>query len=390
MNVARGLALRGHAIDFLVEETEGWLLDHLMAAGKAVRIIDLRANSDVPLSHRVYQAGAFAIALLTTPSKRFRSGANWIRPLIRMIMKDDPAIWALTRYIRQNRPDAVISFLNYPNISLLLAAQLCRARSRIVVSVRNTISAAAEASDSSWVGSVPLLMRRFFRLADAVVAPSKGVADDVARITGLPEDRIRVIYNPVFRPEIADLAAQPAEHPWLANGNLPVILGVGKLKPQKDFETLLRAFKRIRTARAARLIILGEGGERAALLALAQTLGIGDDVDLPGYVQNPYPYFARASVFVLTSRWEGLPNVLIEAMACGCPVVSTDCPSGPDEILAGGTLGKLVPVGAEEALAAAVEATLRKPPSKASLIEQAQRFSSDRAIAQYEAVLAGN
>jgi glycosyltransferase involved in cell wall biosynthesis len=166
------------------------------------------------------------------------------------------------------------------------------------------------------------------------------------------------------------------------------VLGAGKLKPQKDFPTLLKAFARVRRERPARLIILGTGSEEAELRVLASALGVSDSVDFPGYVHNPFAFYRRASVFVLSSVWEGLPTVLIEAMACGCPVVSTDCPSGPREILDGGRFGSLVPVGAADAMADAILATMSEPPSRTRLIERAKQFSLQQAVTGYEAVMA--
>jgi len=166
-------------------------------------------------------------------------------------------------------------------------------------------------------------------------------------------------------------------------------LGVGRLDPQKDFPTLIRAFARVRAQRPARLIVLGaEGHERhskyvAELKALPARLGIADDVDLPGFRHNPFAFMSRAAVFVLSSIYEGLGNVLIEALACGTPVVSTDCPSGPAEILEGGRFGALVPVGDDAAMAAAIAATLDRPPAAATLRERARMFSVERAVDRY-------
>jgi glycosyltransferase involved in cell wall biosynthesis len=169
-----------------------------------------------------------------------------------------------------------------------------------------------------------------------------------------------------------------------------VVLGAGRLHPQKDFPTLLRAFARVRAQRPARLVVLGSGkraARRAALLALAGRLGVGADVDLPGFAENPYAYMARAAVFALSSAWEGLPTALIEAMACGCPVVSTDCPSGPAEILEGGRYGELVPVGDDAALAAALLRALDAPPARAALRARAAQFSLEAAVERYLPVL---
>jgi glycosyltransferase involved in cell wall biosynthesis len=161
------------------------------------------------------------------------------------------------------------------------------------------------------------------------------------------------------------------------------------MKPQKDFATLLKAFARLRRTRPAKLIILGDGEGKEDLEALAETLGIRTDVDFPGYVANPYVYFRQASVFVLSSAWEGLPNVLIEAMACGCPVVSTDCPSGPSEILDGGRFGRLVPVGDDAAMAQAIEATLDQGDAPAAPGEHARRFNFDSVVERYDRLLSG-
>jgi glycosyltransferase involved in cell wall biosynthesis len=231
------------------------------------------------------------------------------------------------------------------------------------------------------------LAGRFYPWADAIIAVSDGVADDVARVTSLPRESITTIHNPVVTPELQEKMRAPLDHPWFAPGNPPVLLAVGRLVDQKDFPTLLKAFARVRAVRKARLIILGEGKERPELEALTGKLGVASDVDLPGFVLNPFPYMIRASALVLSSAWEGLPGVLIEAMACGCPVVSTDCPSGPAEILNGGAYGPLVPVGDDAALAKAILSVLEAPPDSERLRAQAALFSVDRATDQYLQVL---
>jgi glycosyltransferase involved in cell wall biosynthesis len=205
---------------------------------------------------------------------------------------------------------------------------------------------------------MPQLIRRFYPWANSIVAVSKGVADDLAQTAGLPRERIQVIYNPVVTPELREKAQTPLDHPWFKPGQPPVLLAVGRMSPQKDFPTLIRAFARVRQTRPAKLLILGEGKERPGLETLVRQLGLGQDVSLPGFVTNPYPYMARTSLFVLSSRWEGLPGVLIEALYCGAPIIATDCPSGPTEILADGRYGQLVPVGDVTALARAIETTL--------------------------------
>ncbi len=388
INIARGLASRGHHVDFLVEESGAWLGRELSAEHPNIIVVNLRAGRH-NVADRLLQARAFAAHLLSAPRAMLAGGDPCVGPVAALLFKDAPPLAAIRRYLHKAKPRAVLSFLNYPNTVLLLAASLHRGDTRFIVSVRNHMSVAAALNESARVRSVPRLMRRLFGRADVVVTPSQGVADDVAAITGICRDRITVIYNPVFRPELATMAEAPVNHPWLVDGNEPVIVGAGKFKPQKDFPTLLRAFAKVRAERPARLIVLGQGEGEKALREMSRTLGIAADVDFPGHVANPFAYYRRASVFVLSSVWEGLPNALIEAMACGCPVVSTDCPSGPSEILDGGRFGALVPVGEAETMAKAILATLGSTPSRTQLIERAREFSLDRAVQHFETVMAG-
>jgi glycosyltransferase involved in cell wall biosynthesis len=199
-----------------------------------------------------------------------------------------------------------------------------------------------------------------------------------------------VIRNPVITPDLARAAAEPCPHPWVAEPSPargPVIVGAGRFQRQKDFPTLIRAFARLRLERPCRLLLLGEGGWRDRLVALIQDLGLGAEVDLPGFQPNLYPFLARADLFVLSSAWEGSPNVLTEAMALGTPVVSTDCPSGPREILEGGRFGPLVPVGDTDALAAAMARTLDSPLPAQTLIEAVAEYRQEISAARYLAVL---
>ncbi|MGQ9831122.1 MAG: glycosyltransferase [Thermochromatium sp.] len=200
-----------------------------------------------------------------------------------------------------------------------------------------------------------------YRRADGIIAVSHGVAADVAAISDLPRERIRVVRNPTLTPELEEYARAPLDHPWFAPGEPPVIMGIGGLRLQKDFATLIRAFARLYRQRPCRLLILGQGRQRERLQRLAERLGVGGAVDLHGFDPNPYRFLVRARLFVLSSRWEGSPNVLTESLALGVPVVATDCRSGPREILQDGRYGPLVPVGDSEALAQAMEQTLCRP-----------------------------
>jgi glycosyltransferase involved in cell wall biosynthesis len=234
---------------------------------------------------------------------------------------------------------------------------------------------------------MPKLMRWSYPRADAVTAISVGVAEDLARVTGLQDERIRIIYNPVVTSELQERAAEGVDDTWLGPDQPPVILGVGRLVKQKDFSTLLRAFALARKRIKVRLIIIGEGEQRNALKDLGRELGVEEEVRLPGFVTNPYAYMARSAVFALSSKWEGLGMALIEAMACGTPVVSTDCPSGPREILEKGRWGRLVPVGSVESLAQAIVETVEDPGCDPQ--RRAAYFSVQAAVDQYLQLLYG-
>ncbi len=220
-----------------------------------------------------------------------------------------------------------------------------------------------------------------------MVAVSNGVADDLARVARVPRDRIQVIYNPVITPELLARAQAPLDHPWFQPSEPPVVLSVGRLSIEKDQATLLRAFAQVRRRQPARLLILGEGKERASLEAMADSLGIKGDLALPGFVENPLPYMKRSAVFALSSTFEAFGLVLVEALAVGAPVVATDCQSGPREILEDEKHGRLVPVGNEQVLAEAILESFkerRRPPHPDSL----KRFELSTALDSYLRLLA--
>lgn len=353
INLSHALAERGHRVDLLAIRPHGPLYSQLSAR---VRLVPLGG---------------------------WRTGLPWIaRKRRRQIMA---ALPALLSYLRRERPDVLVSADHWVNFCAILGCMLTRGPTRVAVSQRMHLSRHAK--------NKPFLRRLVSRLyphANAIVAVSNGVADDLASTTGLNHQNITTIYNPVVTPELKEYARIPLKHPWFAPGAPPLVLAVGRLTLQKDFASLLRAFARVRMVRPARLMILGDGSRRQDLNILAERLGVVDDVALPGFVANPYAYMARASVFALSSAWEGFGNVLVEALACGCPVVSTDCPSGPAEILDHGVYGRLVPVGDDAALAAAILATLDAPPDARRLQARAANFSVERAVDRYSELLLGN
>ncbi len=293
----------------------------------------------------------------------------------------------LARWLRVVRPDALLSTLSQPNLCAIVARRLAGVATRIVVREANTPSSEFGSAYLLKDRIVPALIAQLYRHADAVVAVSEGVRRDLLRLTRLPSERIVRIYNPVITEALQQACNAPLEHSWFERGAPPVVLAVGRLTPQKDFPTLIRAFAQVYHQHMARLLILGEGEQRSELEQLVKQLGLSEAVHLPGFEPNPFRYMRRAAVFVLSSRYEGLPNALIQAMACGCPVVATDCPSGPREILDGGKYGALVPVGDVDALAEAILAALQGkiPPAPPTWLHQ---FDESYIAEQYLRVLA--
>ncbi len=339
--LAREIASRGYAVDLLLAQAEG---PHLAEVDEAVRVVDLKASR----------------VLTSLP--------------------------ALVRYLRQERPQALLSMMVHTNIVALWACRLACVSTRAIVSERVSLSWRNEYSRSKRDRLWPWLITRFYPWADGIVAVSNGVAGDLIQVAGIPREHIRTIYNPIVRPELREKARAPLDHPWFKPGQPPVVLAAGRFTAQKGFPTLIQAFACVRQVLPARLLILGEGEQRLALETLIRQLGLEKDVSLPGFEANPYPYMARASVFVLSSRWEGLPGVLIEALACGTPLIATDCPSGPREVLRDGQYGQLVPVGDIAALAQAIELALggKLPPPPE---ESWRPFELETVVNQYMNVL---
>lgn len=293
------------------------------------------------------------------------------------------SIVALARYLRRERPDALISALPHVNVGALLAATLARTATRVIVTEHSMISRTAEVETARTVRLSHRMVPWLYPRATGIVTVSDGVADDVARFCGIARSRIDVIYNGIITDDLYRRAEEPCHHPWLAAGQPPVVLAAGRLVAVKNYSLLVRAFARLRAERPARLLILGDGDERNQLRALADDLGVGADVGLEGFVANPFPFMKRASVFAQSSHWEGLPTVLIEALACGTRVVATDCPGGTREILENGTLGDLVPVDDPAALAAGMQRAIDRAGPAVEFTRKARQFSLERAVEAY-------
>ena len=304
---------------------------------------------------------------------------------VRVVDLDSPsvasAIPSMVRYLRSETPAAILTALTHMNVAVTAARWLSGSKARLVLSERNQISLKA-ADVRPWRQRLVYAGVRFaYPLADAVTAVSKGVANDVLAFARVKPQKVQVIYNPAFGDDLIARSQEPLDHPWFADGQPPVVLAVGRLHHQKGFDILLEAFSAVVTQKPCRLIILGEGERREALERQAHELGITEYVQFPGFVKNPYAYMHRAALFVLSSRWEGLPGALIEAMACGCAVVATDCPSGPAEIIEDRTQGSIVPVEDSKALAAAMLDALSTPRGRG--VERARRFNTAAAVDAY-------
>lgn len=339
--LANELAARGYAVDLVAASAKGPYRSELSAD---VRLVDLKAG-------RVFAS-----------------------------------LPKLVRYLRTVKPQSMLSALGHANVVAVLARLVARVETRIVVSQHNNLSQSRTRRKSFSGHVVQRLLRWAYTNADSVVAVSQGVADDLASTLNFQRSKVEVVYNPVVTAGLFKRAAEKVEHSWLRNGEPPVILGVGRLTEPKDFATLIKAFKKVRENRPCRLVILGEGELRNELEALVRDLHIESDVMLPGFVENPFSWMRQCGVFVLSSATEGLPTVLIEALASGAKVVSTDCPSGPREILESGKWGVLTPVGDVQELAKAIQEQLDRP-EKQFFVQRVEAFSAQCAADGYVALL---
>jgi glycosyltransferase involved in cell wall biosynthesis len=311
-----------------------------------------------------------------------------IPPNVRVVNLSSPRLISslplLITYLKQNRPKIFVSALEDPNTLSIVAKMLARVPTRIIVTIHNHLSLSCQQSNQLKRKFTPTLVRWLFPFADAVVAVSQGVADDAASISDLPPANIKVIYNPIFTDDLLEKINEPVSHPWFIDNHIPVILGVGRLTKQKDFPTLIHAFSLVKQQYPVRLMILGQGEELPHLEALVKELNLFDDVSFPGFVANPYACMKQAKMLVMSSIFEGFGNVLVEGMIAGTPVVSTNCKSGPSEILAGGKYGELVDVGDVQSLATAMINTLKNPVDPELLQQRGQEFSLGAALDSYQ------
>lgn len=283
--------------------------------------------------------------------------------------------------LKYDKLDALISTQEHVNSSVALASAGITSKPMIIFRESNT------PGKKGFSGWRRFLYKTFYTKADHYVAVSKGVKHDMIKYYNLEENRVSVIYNPVVNNEMLEASKEEVSHDWFKDDkNVPAIIGMGRIHPQKGFEELIEAFSIVRNSISAKLLIFGSACSPAYMEDLkkkTRNMNLSQDVEFPGFVDNPFKYLSRASLFVLSSKYEGLPAVLIQAMACGCPVVSTDCPSGPEEILENGKYGKLVEVGNAKKLAEAMLETLDTPSDKSKLRQRALAFSFEKPVSQY-------
>jgi glycosyltransferase involved in cell wall biosynthesis len=338
VNLARGFMERGHVVD-LVQATPGG--DFRSEVPEGVRLVDL----------------------------------NCRRALTSVI--------PLARYLHREKPDVVISGAIQTNIAAVCATRVVRARPQLILTEHNIVSVVTKDAPMLRTRITPTLIRVFYPIADEIVAVSEGAAADLEKILRAPARRVRVIYNPIISEQFWERAKAPLTDEVFESESRPIILAVGRLHYHKDYPTLLRAFARVRKKIDAKLVFLGSGEEQSALLQTARELKIDRDVEFLGNVRNPLPYMKAASALALSSQVEALPTVLIEALALGLPIVATDCPAGPREILGDGAYGTLVPVGDDSKFADALLNVLSQPRTCAAPAEALSRFQHDCVVDQY-------
>lgn len=347
VNIVNGLSDRGYNITLLLSRFDGEL-DSRLAADVDVTVLP-------PSRTSVFGAAAHLPSLVT--------------------------------YLRRERPVALFPHLTQVSVVALAAARLVETDTLVIPTHHSAFGTSAGRTARDVV--LQQLTTRLYPLADRVITVSEGVADSIVAQTAVDRNDISVLYNPVEVETVRDQGRDPVEHEWIEDDETRVLLSVGRIAQQKDLKTWLRVFNKVHEQNPrVRGVLAGKGPQREEVMAFADRLGIGDVVSMPGYVQNPYGFMHRSDVFLLSSKFEGLPTVLVEALACGCPVVSTDCPSGPREILDDGRYGHLVPVSDIDGLASAVEQTLEEPIPADRLWDRANDFAPESILNDYERFLA--
>ncbi len=355
LTLLEGLVQRGHEIEFVVVDSSGPLVQEIP---KGITLVTLEQG---PLA--------------------------FVFPYLSRRMKMSLSKFALAKYIRQSNADIFLSAANHAHITALYAKRLSGSDIPFVLRLSSHVTASLKKSRRLSKRIRFLQAKRLYPMADMVIAVSHAVATDLAKTLDIEKEKIKVVYNPVITKRLMEMARKPPEHPWLqrrrGHKRIPVVVAAGRLRRQKGFDIIVRAISSVISKRQVRLIILGEGKYRKKLEELVRALGLENMVDMPGYVPNPVSFMAKADLFCHASGFEGLPGVVIEALAAGCPVVCTDSPGGVSEILDGGRYGILVPVGDKEALAKGIIEGLDKDWNNDELKQRAMEFTCEKAVSGY-------
>ncbi len=303
-------------------------------------------------------------------------------------------IFKIATYLKKEKPDIFVSVFTRFTILSILASIISRSKTRIII-IEHASSSYFYLIVHNYFLSLfsffvlPFLIKIFYRKASAIICVSEGIANDLLRVVNLP-NLIKIVYNPIINDQIYSLCQEPVQHDWFLDKKYPVIIAAGRLTKAKDYPNLLMAFKLVVQNKPAHLVILGEGEERKKLEDLTKKLEISENIAFLGFQKNPYKYMAKSSVFVLSSLREGIPTVIIEAMACGVPVVSTDCASGLREIIENRENGFLVPVSDPQKLADAILILLKTPKLREELSKEAQKkltpFLINNSTKKYEKI----
>ena len=378
LTLADTLIKRGHRVDLVMEEFTG---DYRSGIPQGLRLYSpMPRSSNEELLAYCREHGIEVDGLTVNP---VAAAWTWLvlnrkHHSFRVRKRHAVCAYIVARYIRKARPQVLLAAMHHANAGTLYASELTGRFIPVIVSIHTDAG--------RYTRDQPSLTRTVYSRADTVVAVSKGVAGSVRRHLGVDDGRIHTIYNPIPHREILDLAQRQVSHPWFGNGEPPVLLSVGRENSAKDYPTLVKAFGLLRVKLRARLVIMGRFSDpyKQELIAQARGYGVDEDLGFVGFDENPYRYMRRAALFASSSNREGLPTALLEAMACGTPVVSTDARYGPSEILDGGRWGKLVPVRDASALAQAmVEALGGDRPTEEALLGRAAEFSCERAADAY-------
>jgi glycosyltransferase involved in cell wall biosynthesis len=345
LTAANGLAERGYAVDLVLSQRSGGFSSDI---SESLRVVDL----DAPAPPVLAAVGAL------------------------------PAMY---RYLERTSPGVLISSMKHINVLSLAVWRLSQVDTNIVLTEHNTPEELIRGSPKNRL--IYRIAAIEYPWADEIIGVSEGVVDSLSDIVDIPRQQIEMIHNPVVSSSLVEQSHQNPDHPWFDDDNTRVVLSVGRLTEQKNQELLLNAFSDVCGDENVKLVLVGQGERAAALETLAGELGVADHVEIREWVDNIYAYMGSADVFVLTSKWEGLPTVLIEALACGCPVVSTDCPSGPREILDGGEYGTLVETYDSSDVAEAIRDQLHDPTPESTCRDRGADFSVERCIDRYEELL---